>query len=45
MRNYVINCVTEWFVKIWITRTIDFTPKYVDYLDNPGIKKKIAYKK
>ena len=22
-----------------------FTPKYVDYLDNPGIKKKIAYKK
>ena len=21
MRNYVINCVTEWFVKIWITRT------------------------
>ena len=22
-----------------------FTPRYVDYLDNPGIKKKIAYKK
>lgn len=22
-----------------------FTPKFVDFLDNPGIKKKIAYKK
>jgi len=21
MRNYVINRITEWFVKIWITRT------------------------
>ncbi len=23
----------------------EFTPKFVDFLDNPGIKKKIAYKK
>ena len=21
MRNYVVNRITEWFVKIWITRT------------------------
>lgn len=21
MRSYVTNCITEWFVEIWITRT------------------------